>query len=78
MALKTVLLGSAITALLGAFTATAAGAAGPDYQLRILHVNDVHARYDQITATGGFCTPKDEAEKIKKQLEEAGATVELK
>lgn len=63
MALKTVLLGSAITALLGAFTATAAGAAGPDYQLRILHVNDVHARYDQITATGGFCTPKDEAEK---------------
>lgn len=63
MALKTVLLGSAIAAFLGAFTATAAGAAGADYQLRILHVNDVHARYDQITATGGFCTPKDEAEK---------------
>jgi 5'-nucleotidase/UDP-sugar diphosphatase len=63
MALKTVLLGSTIAAFLGAFTATAAGAAGPDYQLRILHVNDVHARYDQITATGGFCTPKDEAEK---------------
>ena len=63
MALKTVLLGSAVAAFLGAFTATAAGAAGADYQLRILHVNDVHARYDQITATGGFCTPKDEAEK---------------
>lgn len=63
MALKTVLLGSAIAAFLGTFTATAAGAAGADYQLRILHVNDVHARYDQITATGGFCTPKDEAEK---------------
>ncbi|MGF7208027.1 5'-nucleotidase [Skermanella aerolata] len=63
MAFKTVLLGSAIAAFLGAFTATAAGAAGADYQLRILHVNDVHARYDQITATGGFCTPKDEAEK---------------
>lgn len=62
MALKTVLLGSAITAFLGAFTATA-GAAGADYQLRILHVNDVHARYDQITSTGGFCTPKDQAEK---------------
>ncbi|KJB93444.1 bifunctional metallophosphatase/5'-nucleotidase [Skermanella aerolata] len=61
--MKTVLLGSAIAAFLGAFTATAAGAAGADYQLRILHVNDVHARYDQITATGGFCTPKDEAEK---------------
>jgi 5'-nucleotidase / UDP-sugar diphosphatase len=63
MALKTVLLGSAIAAFLGTFTATAAGAAGADYQLRILHVNDVHARYDQITATGGFCTPKDQAEK---------------
>ena len=63
MALKTVLLGSAIAAFLGAFTSTTAGAAGADYQLRILHVNDVHARYDQITATGGFCTPKDEAEK---------------
>jgi 5'-nucleotidase len=63
MALKTVLLGSAVAAFLGAFTATAAGAAGADYQLRILHVNDVHARYDQITATGGFCAPKDQAEK---------------
>jgi len=63
MALKTVLLGSAIAAFLGTLTATAAGAAGADYQLRILHVNDVHARYDQITATGGFCTPKDQAEK---------------
>ncbi|HYI69285.1 MAG TPA: bifunctional metallophosphatase/5'-nucleotidase [Skermanella sp.] len=61
--MKTVLLGSAIAAFLGTFTATAAGAAGADYQLRILHVNDVHARYDQITATGGFCTPKDQAEK---------------
>ena len=63
MALKTILLGSAIAVFLGAFTATNAGAAGTDYQLRILHVNDVHARYDQITATGGFCTPEDEAEK---------------
>jgi len=59
MALKTVLLGSTIAAFLG-MTAVAGAA---DYRLRILHVNDVHARYDQTTATGGFCTPKDEAEK---------------
>ena len=59
MALKTVLLGSTIATFLS-LTAVADAA---DYRLRILHVNDVHARYDQITAAGGFCTPKDEAEK---------------
>jgi 5'-nucleotidase/UDP-sugar diphosphatase len=59
MALRTVLLGSTIAG----FLSISAAASAADYRLRILHVNDVHARYDQTTATGGFCTPKDEAEK---------------
>src|SRR4051794_41568718 len=63
MALKTVLLGSTIAAFLGMTAVAGAATSATDYRLRILHVNDVHARYDQTTATGGFCTPKDEAEK---------------
>jgi 5'-nucleotidase / UDP-sugar diphosphatase len=63
MALKTVLLGSTMTAFLGMTAVAGAATSATDYRLRILHVNDVHARYDQTTATGGFCTPKDEAEK---------------
>ena len=60
MATKTALLGSGLLALLGTgLWAAPAGAA--EFQLRILHVNDVHARYDQVTSSGGFCTPKDEA-----------------
>src|SRR4051812_24252212 len=59
MALRTVLLGSTIAG----FLSISAAASAADYRLRILHVNDLHARYDQTTATGGFCTPKDEAEK---------------
>lgn len=52
---KRLLLGLALT------TVAAWPAAAQDFPLRILHVNDVHARYDQTTATGTFCTAKDEA-----------------
>ncbi|EWY37451.1 hypothetical protein N825_17730 [Skermanella stibiiresistens SB22] len=60
MAMKTTLLGLSLAATLGT-TAMTSVAGAADYRLRVLHVNDVHARYDQVTSTGGFCTPKDEA-----------------
>ncbi|MBX7146206.1 MAG: 5'-nucleotidase/apyrase family protein [Alphaproteobacteria bacterium] len=32
---------------------------GSDFNLTILHNNDVHGRVDQVTMTGSACTPKD-------------------
>ncbi|WP_207481270.1 bifunctional metallophosphatase/5'-nucleotidase [Arenibaculum pallidiluteum] len=47
-----------ILALLAGLPATASA----ETTLRILHVNDVHARYDETTSQGSFCTDKDRAE----------------
>ena len=30
-----------------------------DFRLTIVHVNDMHARIDEVTAQGSFCTPRD-------------------
>jgi 5'-nucleotidase len=53
------LLGSA--SVIAALTCLSGAALGADFDLRILHVNDVHARYDETTAQGTFCTDKDRA-----------------
>lgn len=45
-------------AALGALMAAPAAA---DTTLRILHTNDVHARYEETTASGTVCTAKDKA-----------------
>ncbi|WP_207461726.1 bifunctional metallophosphatase/5'-nucleotidase [Azospirillum sp. SYSU D00513] len=37
-------------------------AVAQEFGLRILHVNDVHGRYDQTSASGSYCTPKSLAE----------------
>lgn len=41
-----------------------AGCAGPggDYELRLLHLNDLHARYDEAHKYGGVCKDKDRRE----------------
>ena len=45
--------------LLALAAAFAAGASG--YELTILHTNDLHSRFDEITARGSACREKDRA-----------------
>ncbi len=47
---------------IGAFSISMSAGA-QDYTLRILHTNDVHARVDQVTRSGSYCTPKDATDK---------------
>lgn len=45
-----------------AVLALSSGAALADYSLTILHTNDFHARFEQISAFDGPCSPEDAAE----------------
>lgn len=47
---------AALVCLLAPAPARAAG-----FDLTLLHTNDVHARVDEVTDAGGFCTPEDAA-----------------
>ena len=54
---------AALALSIGACLSTPTGASAQDYTLRILHTNDVHARVDQVTRSGSYCTPKDATDK---------------
>jgi 5'-nucleotidase / UDP-sugar diphosphatase len=45
-----------------AVLALSAGSAAADYSLTILHTNDFHARFEQISAFDSACSPEDAAE----------------
>ena len=48
-----------LLALVAVWAAAAAVASG--YELTILHTNDLHSRFDEITARGSACREKDRA-----------------
>ena len=45
--------------LLLLLTAAAVATLGSGYELTILHTNDLHSRFDEVTARGSACRDKD-------------------
>jgi 5'-nucleotidase len=48
-----------IAAIIALFALSAAQPAGAEFTLRILHTNDIHARYDETAPGGSLCGAKD-------------------